>query len=296
MIIQCKECGTQYRFDKSQIDGEGIWVRCSRCEAVFFQENPLVEIASLIESMEAEGDIRKSTNEQGAEDIIDRVFGEAETEDDDQEPEQNEPYSDADEFIGNTGFSEREEIRGFWTLGRKIVFCLLIIVLCGGLYLWLSPHARDVVFPKVEKILGIQSSDVPDVELSGLEVNLINVKERFAKNLIAGDIMVIEGLAVNNNTCAVSNIKIRGKILDSSGNILSEEESNCGNILTDDELKNLTEKEIRKELSNPYGREFSGIDIEPDKDIPFMLAFVMPAAEASEFVVELAGVEVANSK
>ena len=75
MIIQCKECGTQYRFDKSQIDGEGIWCRCTRCKAVFFQENPLVEIASLIESMEAGGDIRKGATEKDAEDIIDRVFG-----------------------------------------------------------------------------------------------------------------------------------------------------------------------------------------------------------------------------
>jgi len=295
VIIQCKECGTKYRFDKSQIEDEGIWVRCSHCEAVFFQENPLLEIASLIESMEAGGDIHERTNEEGAEDI-NRMFSEAETEADEQEPKQKETYGDTDEIIDNAGVSEREEIRKPWTSGRKIVLCLLIILMLGGIYLWFSPHTRDVVLSRVEKILGIESSDAPDVGLYGLGAHLINVKERFVKNLVAGDIMVIEGSAVNNNKCAVSNIKIRGKILDSSGNVLSEEESNCGNILADDELKNLTEKEIRKELSNPYGREFSGIDIEPDKDIPFMLVFVMPAGEASEFVVELAGIEVAESK
>jgi len=77
VIIQCKECGTKYRFDKSQIDGEGIWVRCSRCEAVFFQENPLAEIASLIESMETGGETPGEINEEGAEDI-DGIFSEGE--------------------------------------------------------------------------------------------------------------------------------------------------------------------------------------------------------------------------
>lgn len=305
MIIQCKECGTKYRFDKSQIEDEGIWVRCSSCETVFFQENPLLEIASLIESMEAGGDAHGRTNEEGTEDI-DRMFSEAETEGDEQEPEQKETYgdTDVDEIIDNAGVSEREEIQRPWTSGRKIALCLLIILILGGIYLWVSPHTRDVVsnvvsnevLPRVENIFGIKSSDAPDTGLYELEVNLINVKERFVENLVAGDVMVIEGSAVNNNKCAVSNIKIRGKILDSSGNVLSEEESNCGNILTDDELKNLTKKEIRKELSNPYGREVSGIDIKPGKDVPFMLAFVMPAGEASEFVVELAGIEVAESK
>jgi hypothetical protein len=73
-------------------------------------------------------------------------------------------------------------------------------------------------------------------------------------------------------------------------------ESNCGNILTADELKGLTEKEIMKELSNPYGRNFSNKGIEPGADIPFMLAFVMPADEASEFLVELADIKAAETK
>ena len=40
MVIQCKTCKTRYRFDESVIAGEGIWVRCTRCEQVFFQSSP----------------------------------------------------------------------------------------------------------------------------------------------------------------------------------------------------------------------------------------------------------------
>jgi predicted Zn finger-like uncharacterized protein len=40
MIIQCKQCRTKFRFDDAQIVGDGIWMRCSRCQHVFFQDNP----------------------------------------------------------------------------------------------------------------------------------------------------------------------------------------------------------------------------------------------------------------
>ncbi|MCK9362994.1 MAG: zinc-ribbon domain-containing protein [Syntrophales bacterium] len=40
MIIQCPKCETQYRFDDSLLAGDGAWVRCSRCQNVFFQLQP----------------------------------------------------------------------------------------------------------------------------------------------------------------------------------------------------------------------------------------------------------------
>jgi len=40
MIISCIKCFTKYRFDDSLMEGNGVWVRCSRCRELFFQENP----------------------------------------------------------------------------------------------------------------------------------------------------------------------------------------------------------------------------------------------------------------
>ncbi len=42
MIIQCRKCETRFRFDETQVDGEGFWVRCSRCRDVFFQERSAI--------------------------------------------------------------------------------------------------------------------------------------------------------------------------------------------------------------------------------------------------------------
>ncbi|MHB8139009.1 MAG: zinc-ribbon domain-containing protein [Smithellaceae bacterium] len=39
MIIQCKQCRTKFRFDDLNMEGDGQWMRCSRCQHVFFQEN-----------------------------------------------------------------------------------------------------------------------------------------------------------------------------------------------------------------------------------------------------------------
>ena len=45
MIIQCKRCETKFRFDESLLTGEGLWVRCSRCRHVFFQEGARPAVA-----------------------------------------------------------------------------------------------------------------------------------------------------------------------------------------------------------------------------------------------------------
>lgn len=40
MIIQCRKCETRFRFDEKLMEGDGVWVRCSRCQHVFFQNRP----------------------------------------------------------------------------------------------------------------------------------------------------------------------------------------------------------------------------------------------------------------
>ncbi len=40
MIIRCTKCETTFRFDDGLMTGEGVWVRCSRCRNIFFQDNP----------------------------------------------------------------------------------------------------------------------------------------------------------------------------------------------------------------------------------------------------------------
>ena len=43
MIIQCRQCRTKFKFDDTLMQGSGVWLRCSRCGHVYFQENPLMK-------------------------------------------------------------------------------------------------------------------------------------------------------------------------------------------------------------------------------------------------------------
>lgn len=40
MNIVCDRCKTQFRFDDALMEASGVWLRCSRCQNVFFQKNP----------------------------------------------------------------------------------------------------------------------------------------------------------------------------------------------------------------------------------------------------------------
>ena len=48
MIIRCRKCDTRFRFDETLIEGDGVWVRCSRCQNVFFEERPSGEPRSSV--------------------------------------------------------------------------------------------------------------------------------------------------------------------------------------------------------------------------------------------------------
>ena len=203
-----------------------------------------------------------------------------------------------------------------WRLVRKIgLIFILIALLLACAYLWVFPEARESVskrlFAPIEQLLGKESAEkakdvLPAVspgtsksekqnaaQGTPLELTVIlkDVAERFVKGWTNQTIMVVEGSAVNTNTVPVSSIRVQGKILDSTGAVIAKEEASCGTILTDDELKGMTNDEIKKELSHPYGRDYRNAAIKPDEGIPFMLVFTMPDEEASELVVELIGIE-----
>jgi len=485
VIIQCRKCGTRYRFDREKITGKGIWVRCRNCETVFFQKNPSTEISSLMglmandqetppnEVMEERSDIlaeTESREDAEPEPSWEDAFGETdadkadekpETEEVEQEPTWEEAFGDAGEGIeiekgealedtlgegetadmgqesswdealretegmgegpdrmegeerveAETGttdivdeiikeeddswdtgegleidreaydqseeeprlmsegeesaieqgpqweedyeeepgeetegedLQERQRVREPWDfgdvdedlydektakgtgkgrriIGKIVLILILIALLLACAYLWVFPEARESlskrVFAPIEQLLGTESAEKTKAALPAvssdtskqnkhgtaqetppaLTVVLKDVAERFVKGWTGQTIMVVEGSAMNTNTVPVSNIRVQGKILDSSGAVISKEMSSCGTILTDDELKGMTSDEIKKELSHPYGRDFRNAGIKPDEGIPFMLVFIMPDAEASELVVELIGIEASQN-
>lgn len=183
---------------------------------------------------------------------------------------------------------------GFWTPSRIVVYSILVVLVVIGVYLWLFPNigreALNFVYPGAgDRVLGAAQKTAPAAAPGG--INFAEVKERFTKSTASGDLLVISGLAVNEFDYPVARVRLRGKILDSAGKVLGEIETYAGNLLTDEELNRLTDKEVLAELQRQEGSDMPNADIRSRASIPFMIVFSNPPKEVDEFVIELSGVE-----
>ena len=104
-------------------------------------------------------------------------------------------------------------------------------------------------------------------------VKLQDVRYRRINNYILGQIGVLEGTAMNRAEFPLARIQVKGEIVDAYSVVLGERSSYAGNILTDEELTNLSEEEIIMKLLQPEGLKNSNDKIMPNGQIPFMIVF-----------------------
>jgi predicted Zn finger-like uncharacterized protein len=337
MIIQCRKCDTRFRFDDTLIERDGVWVRCSRCQHVFFQERPAAgESLSHAPAAEPEipsvriSDARRvsengfSLNEERqspaaiekeaippflATEVNKEVSPEI-----DNEPAiagieaglEKEPLRDQ-EVAGweeapaeEEEFPEDEPARAWWGwLVLKVAALILFIVLiAGGISLWYFPELRTMTLewaspwlrsvPGIEKFIGAETKSPESVQTP---VGLKDIRQRSVANLLAGNLRVIEGIAVNQSPYPQARIRVRLVISDAFDAVLGEKIAYCGNLLTDAELSTLAEAEIQRELSTPQGSDVSNERIAPNGEIPFMIVFSQEQAGAIKTVVTPAGAD-----
>ena len=287
MIIQCKECGTKYRFNEAQVGEEGIWVRCNRCGHVFHEKKTTEEQIVSLDQI-----VTQTAREEPRPSAEQMLQAAAEEEAPAAEEKKSEETPSAES--GEVTFP-RAKKRQAWTPIRIGLYLAMLVLVLGGVYLYLFPQIGEQVLNLVynkgpEKAIQAEKKVAPPAPVGG--INFSEVRERFLKNLIVGgDILVIQGTAVNDFDYSVSKVKVKGKILDNAGKILGETEVFAGNILTDDELVKLTDKEIVADLSKPEGSDVSNVSIAPKGKIPFMVTFINPPKEVDEFIIELVGFE-----
>ena len=154
---------------------------------------------------------------------------------------------------------------------RLVYFCDCSI----SLLLFISSFFRKLAIRLSINVLiyiGISEPVHPEVTINQV-VKLQDVRHRVMNNYILGQIGVVEGTAVNRADYPISRILIKGEILDAYSVVLGEHTSYAGNILTDEELTNLSEEEIFGKLSQPEGLNNSNDKIMPNGQIPFMIVF-----------------------
>ncbi|MDD5475664.1 MAG: DUF3426 domain-containing protein [Syntrophales bacterium] len=295
MIVKCPLCAARYRVDDEVFKKkEGLRFRCSRCGHVFDQPRsaapPVDKSVTPREPAGPEEDDFKRIAE-----LLDDIKtggGSADSADTGDEEEEATVHVSENHDIADPPTVQRSLL----TTGRFIFLVLCLVLAWTTIILWQSSPLRTSVTVSFTKVLlslegwiGSRDQRSP-AEQARQNVELVDVQESIHDNWIAGKILIIEGIAMNRNDFSLSSIRVRGKLMDSDRKVIAETESFCGNLLSEAELRNLTKKEIERELLMPSGRDQRGVTVPPGGPIPFMLAFVNPTEEAGLFVVELVDV------
>ena len=123
------------------------------------------------------------------------------------------------------------------------------------------------------------------------QIKLQDIRQRVINNYILGNIRIVEGTAVNQADYSIARIMIKAEMLDAYGVVLDKRVSYAGNILTDDELTNMSEEEILRRLSLPEGRDNSNERVIPNGQIPFMIVFKQAPAGSIKTTVIVYGAE-----
>ena len=102
---------------------------------------------------------------------------------------------------------------------------------------------------------------------------------------------IVEGVAINQADFPVTRVRVKAELVDAYSVTLESRVSYAGNILTDEELMNLTDEEIQTRLSYPEGRENSNERVIPNGQIPFMIVFGTVPKNAIKTTVAISGAE-----
>jgi len=331
MIIQCKQCKTKFRFDDALIEGDGLWMRCSRCQHVFFFDNPAkikpaaeapVETSEIKRpDQESRQEIRRPSFEPAASEpavgtqdedmtsFMKEVIGEAKMPDpeiskDSKPPEQVDTHSVPMDFSQVAPFPEEEQAPlkeaeeepappprkksgvlkfALWTL-------LVIVIIPAVVYFIIFPDLGERYIQIAHKYIG-GSSRPTEGQVVMAQIRLQDIRQRIVNNPALGNIRVVEGTAVNQADFPVSRIRIKGEVMDVRALVLGERSSFAGNILTEEELVNMSETDIQKRLSRPEGRNNINEKVLPNGRIPFMIVFVHEKPGVIKTTVVVSGAE-----
>jgi predicted Zn finger-like uncharacterized protein len=309
MIIQCGQCRTKFRFADDLMEGEGVWMRCSHCQHVFFQDNPQTlkplgtqegslfpEETTPAKASVAGGDEDVAhflddilnTKNASDKDLFSEIGNEAGTE-----------YSEDDHILSTELLTAKDQkktgkfpSKRLWkvlTIVTWVVF--VIIVIPAIIYYFIFPQIGDRLLKVVNQYVDIGVREPVRPEIVVGQVKLQDIRQRMLNNYILGSIRIVEGTAVNQADYPISRIVIKGEIVDAYAVVLGELATYAGNVLTDEELTTLPEEAIFTKLSRPEGSNNANDKIVPNGMIPFMIVFIREPAGVIKTTVKTVGAE-----
>ena len=282
MIIQCRQCRTKYAFNDALMRGDGVWMRCSRCQHVFFHDSPQAVKKPVQTSINQSFDfMQDAASVQGDDDAYyEKMLNSGKDADIiqflDNVMDAKNKYS---KEMGDMTEQDEEfeqvmpgEKKSFWKTWKVAVWSIFVILIIPAvIYFVIFPQYGERLVKIANMYFGPPEPERRDVVT--VQVKLQDIRQRILNNYILGQIRIVEGTAVNQADYPIARIEIKGEIVDAYAVILSERSSFAGNVLTEEELTTLSEEEILKILAQPSGRINANDKILPNAQIPFMLVF-----------------------
>lgn len=127
-------------------------------------------------------------------------------------------------------------------------------------------------------------------------ITVQNLSAYYLPNAAAGELLVINGDAVNLYKTSRAALQVRGTILGGNNQKLATKTAFAGNRLTDKQLLEMTAEKIDAAMNNQFGDSLINLEVPAGRPIPFTIVFVNPPAEGKDFGVEPVGSTVAAVK
>ena len=276
MIIQCSQCSAKFRFDDAFMRAEGVWVRCGRCQYEFFQCHPFASPVAL---------------HVGAPDV-EEIHIDREADIPDAQPEEGvdaEPViKDAVEDMEDVAAPKKNPSPGRW----RILACALalLLILAGAGFLAVPELAQQAV-SEWSAYLPWFEKEPPQRPSIGDGIRIEAIRQRFVANMFAGNLRVVEGVAVNESGHPLGNLQMKATLVDAQNNWLGEKRASAGHVLSDAELTALNEEEINRRLAAPEGSTAPNDRIVAGGRIPFMIVWASEPPGAAKTFVTVAAVE-----
>ncbi len=160
------------------------------------------------------------------------------------------------------------------SLSSILVLLILLLVILGGAagYLFMQEGTINLntvgqYLPFLQEYIGEAPPSSPGDRIG------INVSGSSYVNGVEGQMLVIQGAAVNNHPTTRSAITIKGVLLGAQGQTLLQQTVSCGNQLSDSALKTMPFASIEEAMNNQFGDSLSNMNVAAGTSIPFTIVF-----------------------
>lgn len=257
MIVTCESCGTRFKVDEKKLKKPVSKVRCSRCKHVFSVRVGPEPQERVVVLEVPEPEKPEELKEEKSEDL-----------------EEAPPIRHQRRAVPQTRPPvARSKI--FVTTALPV----LLLALAALYYFMMKPGKSERNIP--------QNKAVP--------VEIVQKAEAFfVENVNVGQMLVVQGQIRNISTDPISFVTLEAKLLGNDGKVVMSQRFFAGNVLSKDELSQLSIKEIQDRLTRKEGDNLSNVHVKPGQTVPFMVVFynLPPIEELTDYSISYVNAEI----